>query len=188
MFLINFFANCPADFPSRQLYFANFTDCCARFGWLEWSGWSEWPVWMICIQKVHGLHGLNQQIIPKSWYSHMWHTNGHTCESRAVFCSGRIRNNLMDQMQEYEEIILKKWGQSLLFWILTMKCCGLNIVLRNFMKCLKFCWCLTFDWPIASLDQMSSTMVSYFIVCFHPHDEDFEKSMYTMKFNGNILS
>ena len=118
----------------------------------------------------------------------MWHTNRHTCESRAAFYWGRICTNLMDQMQEYEEIIPKKWGQSLLFWILTMKCYGWNIVLGNFMKCLKFCWCKTFHWQIARLDQMSSTMVSYFIVCFQPHDEDFEKSMFTMKFDRNIPS
>ena len=61
------FANCPAYFCSRQLSFANLTDCCASFGWFEWSGWSEWPVGIICIQKVHGLHGLNEQIIPTSW-------------------------------------------------------------------------------------------------------------------------
>ena len=65
---------------------------------------------------------------------------------------------------------------------------GWNIVLRIFMKCLKFCWCKTFDWQIARLDQMSSTMVSYLILCFQPHDEDFEESMFTMKFDGNIPS
>ena len=89
---------------SRQLFFVNLTDCCARFGRLGRSRWSEWQVWMIRIQKEHGIHGFNQRIIP---LIRMWHTNGHTCESRAVFCWGRIRNNLMDQIQEYEEIILK---------------------------------------------------------------------------------
>ena len=46
---------------------------------------------MKCLPKVYSLHGLNHQIIEKSSDA-MPVTFTRTCERRAVFCLGRIRN------------------------------------------------------------------------------------------------
>ena len=48
------------------------------------------PWWYANDKRIYDLHGLNHQIIEKSWDVKPV-THWHTCESRAVFCLGRIR-------------------------------------------------------------------------------------------------